>query len=396
MTNKKDIWKSRYYLILRTYMTISGTWPYRRLCDRYIHFIPTFIFSSSILIPQIMYVISGGDINNMIEGTTAAMISVIFSYKVATVMFSKNVKSCLKMIENDWLSLNTDEEKSILQYHTLHGQYLTTSYAVFMHMTQVFYLLKPVILTILETDVANSTKTSASSLPFFVDYGVDIDRFFYPITIHCYLAVFAHVFSTIAVDGLYCTLIQHACGMFSIIGHMLEDIGKNNNIHFDLTLNKTKDDDYKKALNCLRRHLQAIEFAELIEATFSHILLISVNLNVIGGSMTGIQMVMNLNKGARDAAAPMAIYIAQLVHIFLQFWQAQFLLDYSVIPYDSICRGNWYYTSKRCQRLFLLIMTRTVSPCKITAGKIITLSIEGFGTVLKTMMSYFTVLRSFQ
>ncbi|KAL0115484.1 hypothetical protein PUN28_010772 [Cardiocondyla obscurior] len=91
MTNKKDIWKSRYYLILRTYMTISGTWPYRRLCDRYIHFIPTFIFSSSILIPQIMYVISGGDINNMIEGTTAAMISVIFSYKVATVMFSKNV-----------------------------------------------------------------------------------------------------------------------------------------------------------------------------------------------------------------------------------------------------------------------------------------------------------------
>ena len=86
-----------------------------------------------------------------------------------------------------------------------------------MHMIQVFYLLKSVILTLLETDIANSTKT-ITKLPFRVEYGVDIERYFYPITIHCYLAVFAHIFSTIAVDSLYCILIQHACGMFSIIG----------------------------------------------------------------------------------------------------------------------------------------------------------------------------------
>ncbi|XP_018317723.1 uncharacterized protein [Mycetomoellerius zeteki] len=205
-----------------------------------------------------------------------------------------------------------------------------------MHMTQVFYLLKPVILTLLETDITNSTKTITSKLPFRVEYGVDIDQYFYPITIHCYLAVFAHVFSTIAVDSLYCILIQHACGMFSIIGHMLEEIGKNNDINFHLKRNKIEDDDYKMALDCLRRHLQAIKFAELIESTYTKIFLISVNLNMIGGSITGIHMVMNLGKGAREIAAPMAIYIAQLVHIFLQFWQAQFLLDYSIIPCESM------------------------------------------------------------
>lgn len=91
-------------------------------------------------------------------------------------------------------------------------------FLVFMHMTQVFYLLKPLVLTLLETDATNSTKSLISKLPFRVEYGVNIDRYFYPITIHCYLAVFAHVFSTIAVDSLYYTLIQHACGMFSIIG----------------------------------------------------------------------------------------------------------------------------------------------------------------------------------
>lgn len=88
------------------------------------------------------------------------------------------------------------------------------------------------------------------------------------------------------------------------------------------------------------------------------------------------------------------------------------------------CRSNWYYTSGRCRKLLFLIMNRSALPCKITAGKIVPLTIENFGTVskhmtihdsisvisfcvqkkflilllpkvLKTMMSYFTMMRSF-
>lgn len=51
------------------------------------------------------------------------------------------------------------------------------------------------------------------------------------------------------------------------------------------------------------------------------------------------------------------------------------------------CRANWYYTSERCKKLLLLIMNRTVLPCKITAGKVATLSIESFGVVSKTLLS---------
>lgn len=109
---------------------------------------------------------------------------------------------------------------------------------------------------------------------------------------------------------------------------MLEEIGENNDANFHLKLNKIDDHDYKKAFDCLRRHLQTIEcvltkmcnryrleiisavsisrcglylcsdlqfcrFAELIEATFTNIFLISVNLNMIGGSITGIHVCIN-------------------------------------------------------------------------------------------------------
>lgn len=95
-------------------------------------------------------------------------------------------------------------------------------FSVFMTMTVFFYSLKPVVMTFMEDKIANVTKSTRIpgllKLPFRVDYGEKLDQYFYPITVHCYLGVFAHMFGTIAVDTLYYTLIQHACGMFSIIG----------------------------------------------------------------------------------------------------------------------------------------------------------------------------------
>ncbi|XP_070165793.1 odorant receptor 83a-like isoform X7 [Polyergus mexicanus] len=350
MLGKKDIWNSRYYIIPKVYMTIAGVWPYHRLRDRCICFVPMFTFCFSILIPQLLYVLNAMDLDDIFEGLPSVLISIIFSYKIANMMFNnKHIKSCLKMMEEDWLSLNTDVERVILARHSEYGRYLTIFYAIFMNITSFFYLMKPVIMTLLEDNAANVKKSpisGASKLPFQVE-------------------------------------------------HMLEDIGKDSDANFHMKLDKIKDIHYHKALNCLRRHLNVIKFAKLIESTFTNIFLISINLNMVIGSICGIQVVMNLSN-ARDIAAPLAIYIAQLIHLFLQFWQAQFLLDYSTIPYESICRGNWYYTSKRCRKIFLLIMNRTMSPCKLTAGKIMTLSIESFAAVLKTSMSYFTVLRSFQ
>jgi len=41
---------------------------------------------------------------------------------------------------------------------------------------------------------------------------------------------------------------------------VLEEIGKNDDANFHPKLNKTEDDNnYKKALDCLRRHLRVIE-----------------------------------------------------------------------------------------------------------------------------------------
>ncbi|XP_067209607.1 odorant receptor 13a-like isoform X2 [Linepithema humile] len=400
MTDTKHIWHSRYYMILRFYLSLSGIWPYHNLRNQCIRFVPMLTFCSGILIPQLFYFFNGPiSLDDIFECVPQIFISSVMGFKLSYIMFNiDKVKICLNMIEKDWLSLN-EAEKAILVRHTEYGRYITTVYAVFMHTLACLFLLKPIMLTVLSEDTVNVTKssiTTASKLPFRVEYGKRFDQYLYPITIHCYGAIFAHSFVIIATDALYSSLIQHACGMFSIVGYVLENVGKNGDVNFDLNLKKIKDDNYMKVLDCLRRHLHVIEFAELIESLYTKIFLVNVNINMIGGSLAGIQILMSLEGSAKDIAGPVTIYIAQLLHLFLHFWQAQFLLDYSALPYESVCRANWYYTSKRCRKLFLLIMNRTTLPCTMTAGKLMTLSIENFGVVVKTSLSYLAVFRSFR
>lgn len=90
-----------------------------------------------------------------------------------------------------------------------------------MLVPALFHLLKPIITMLMENDIENDnniTKSRASKFPFRVEYGEKLDQYFYLIMIHCCLAVLAHLVVTVAVDSFYYTVIQHACGMFSIIG----------------------------------------------------------------------------------------------------------------------------------------------------------------------------------
>lgn len=53
MAERENIWQSRSYMIPRTYMRLIGIWPYHTIRVRYLLFVPMFIFSISILVPQV-------------------------------------------------------------------------------------------------------------------------------------------------------------------------------------------------------------------------------------------------------------------------------------------------------------------------------------------------------
>ncbi|TGZ47076.1 putative odorant receptor 13a, partial [Temnothorax longispinosus] len=173
MIDKKDIGQSQYYIVLKLYLTISGLWPYYGLRDRWVFFVLMFMFCFTILIPQrtdmssrgssclpptantntfpprpayvasddlhqcqtenrYAYTISeDGKSEREKRGTRGFTVAVYQLLWRATspVPLIPGEKTCLNIIQKNWLSLNTDVEKIILQRHTKYGQYLMTFYA---------------------------------------------------------------------------------------------------------------------------------------------------------------------------------------------------------------------------------------------------------------------------
>ncbi|XP_024872050.1 uncharacterized protein LOC112454732 [Temnothorax curvispinosus] len=297
MDERQNIWQSRFYTVPKAYMSLIGIWPYHAFRDRCMLFVPMFTFSITILIPQLLYLlIAATDIDDVFSCTPSMWITIIFSFKLGWLMINnRKLKTCLRTMEDDWLSLNTDVERAILRRHTTYGWYITLTYGIFMQSVGILLITKSLMVMLLEdtSDATVSSLVAEAKLPLRVEYGKTLDQYLYPMAMHCYLAVFSHISITIAVDSCYIALIRHACGMFAIVGHTLEHIGKDSNSNFNLKPDKVKDDNYNRALGCLRRHLHVIQFAELIESTFTNIFLVSVCLNMIGGSMIGIQESVN-------------------------------------------------------------------------------------------------------
>lgn len=97
---------------------------------------------------------------------------------------------------------------------------MTLSSGVLFTLTSVFMMMP---LQALILPVANMT---TRPMLHKVEYYIDMDKYYFPILIHGYLTVLICVTSIVASDAIFVIFLQHACGLFIIIGYVLVDVAR--------------------------------------------------------------------------------------------------------------------------------------------------------------------------
>ncbi|KAF7403219.1 hypothetical protein HZH68_006013 [Vespula germanica] len=380
-----------YYKVLRFFMRICGLWPYQSFFAKYFFITMTIFLSEGILVGQLIEVIQiRTDLNEVIDCIPNILISLIVGIEFIGLVFnSGKLKKCIDRIVEDWQHLSSNVEIELLKSFTVQGRKLAFVYLFYMSLTGFMFMLQPIVLSF---NSDNSTNI-ISTIPYRVQYGIDIETYYYEILFHCYVSVFSHMLILSSINLIYISFIQHACGLFSVIGYKLEHLGDEGRLDVDLNIKKVDDNNYRIALDCLRKHIKVIEFSEFIDGSFSVSYLFNLGLFVLMLAVSGTQILMHTDE-INEAVRYACLFTSILIQLFWQCWQAQRLLNYSNIPYESVNQGYWYYTSTRCKKTLALIMIRSSKPCEITAMNLLTFSIETFSSVLRTSMSYFTVLQS--
>ncbi|XP_057338938.1 odorant receptor 13a-like isoform X1 [Microplitis mediator] len=391
-----DYLSSPYCRLNKILLSCLGEWPYQTSTQR--RFIRSIIyfFSASIIIPKIIKLIKvWGNLDMIIECIPMLLLDAVNFVKVVNGFINfRKMRELFDRIQDDWGLDYSKREFEIMHNYAEDGKKLSQFYASYMYATMLIYFCMPIIPKAL--DIVLPLNTTRPELYLFeAEYFIDQQKFYYPILIHAYITCAVAVSMLVAFDTEYAIQALHGSGIFSALRYKLENLVIKDDEADYKNDEKIKQSTYNMVVQCAILHKRALDYADLLESSrvtcFFFVLLV----NIAAISITGVQTVMKLDQPTE--AIRFGVYtLAQITHIFYNSYPAQMLFDNSWKTSDAIFAGNWYRAGSKSKNLLHMMIIRSRIPCKLTAGKIYLMSLENFTGVVKTSMSYFTVLLSFR
>ncbi|XP_011298918.1 odorant receptor 82a-like [Fopius arisanus] len=145
----------------------------------------------------------------------------------------------------------------------------------------------------------------------------------------------------------------------------------------------------------IRRHTHLIRMADHLERTFSAVVALQVMANIYQVSMGGLQILLSIRIKDGATAINFTIFISIfLVQLSIYSYAGECLS--SSISYLQTCLYccPWYQMTPKTNKDFVFIIARCGKPFHLTAGKIIPMNLESYTDILKTLISYFSVMRA--
>ncbi|XP_011687791.1 PREDICTED: odorant receptor 13a-like isoform X2 [Wasmannia auropunctata] len=370
----------RNYRINKVLLSCVGQWPYQTNRSSNAIIIIIVSLAGTQFIAKICGLLSIDDIDVFIDSLSPLVVDLGCGVKLITcILKATEIRALFDQIQYDWQLLITSPHIKILNNYAQSGRTFTIIYAI---------PLQPLLL-------GSSSNETTRPLLHQVEYYIDMEKYYFPILIHGYVTAVICVSIAIAVDTMYVIVVQHVCGLFMIIGQQLENIVKGGNLEINFNPSIKNDKPYKNIISSIHAHKRALRFASLIEAVFSQMFLVVAGFNMLIISMTGVMAVTNLDK-PEEFLRQITFSCALLTHLFFESFLAQRLIDHSTHILISLTNIAWYQTSSRTRKILIFMIMKTREPCVLTAGKMFVISMDTFSTIVRTSVSYFTMLRSMQ
>ncbi|KAF3054396.1 Odorant receptor 061 [Nylanderia fulva] len=395
MDTSSDIFQSRQYKLNRILLSMLGQWPFQK--ERYKRgiFVTVAFIGITQFITQVLALVTlRHNVDVIFEAIAPLLVNSLCVVKITNFIYNtKEIKILLMHVQKDWQSWVIDREFEILHQFAEKGRTITIRYATGIYAFGCLFPFLAIIPKIVGKNVTSAYSTRPVGFPYHVEYFVDLNKYYYPVLIHNYLATSIRLTIIVATDTCTIILIIHCCALFAIIRYRLEHIRIS--IEQDKRLAFLEEDEkmYKNFVYCIKKHEDAIQFANCVENIFKNALSAEVCITVFMMSLSALQATTE-TLTPQLAIRHGAYILAQLLLLFLKCWLGQQIIDHSDRVYSSIYRGEWYEASTKSQKLLSMIMLRSSSPSTLTIGKIMVLSLPSYSAIVRASASYFTVLRS--
>ncbi|XP_014476876.1 PREDICTED: odorant receptor 4-like [Dinoponera quadriceps] len=296
------------------------------------------------------------------------------------------IRECIEHIKDDWWQVKFKPERELMLKYASAGRKLSIISASSMYTAGFIYHLVLPFCTVHK--IANQTIRPL----VYPTYSQFIQTQVSPLYEIVYLAhcMCGYTMYTITAGscGLAAIFAAHACGQIGVIASKLEDLphGKNYGQITDVN---------KRIAAIVKSHVRVLRFAALVDEILQEVCLLEFISSVFTMCLPEYFCIVDWqDSDAVGLTTYFLLFISFCFNMYILCYIGELLMEKSS-QIGSICFTiDWYQLPVKSIRSLILVIAMSSHPIKISAGRMLDLSLATFGNVLKTSLAYLSFLRT--
>ncbi|NP_001177432.1 odorant receptor 6 [Nasonia vitripennis] len=373
--------------LTRLLMISCGIWPAKfstsfQKCLRPILIIICFFIMFFQLIPFCLFmflIIKDMRIRLKLLGPLGFSLTSLFKY-VVVVIKNREIAKCVQIMVDDWHQLNSTEDRKAMLINAKTGRVLTMVCMFLMYGGGMPYVTI-VPLTKGVTMVGNVSYRHLAYPSYYIFFNPHVRPIYDVIfATHC-ICGFTRYTITCAVYSIVIICVMHICSRIAITSSMLQRLAD--------------DSDGRLLGTAVKHHLDILKFATKLENIFKEIFLAEVLGSTYQICLLGYYFITEYEQRAGIATATyLFLFMSFVFNIFILCYIGQILTEQCESIATTAYTSKWYQLSGREARSIILIVHWNRRRVVLTAGKMLTLSLESFSSIVKAAGGYLNILRT--
>ncbi|XP_034176024.2 uncharacterized protein LOC117602304 [Osmia lignaria lignaria] len=213
-----------------------------------------------------------------------------------------------------------NDELEALEKLTKRASTVANVYRTCLLSSMVIFLSLTLLPSVLDV-VLPQNETRPRQQLFNVNYlFFDSEDYYYSVYLQLSWSTLICVTIIATVDSLYIIVIHHASGMFVVCGKQFQKAT-------EMADMIDGNEQFNRFRRCMVSHNKALQFYEILNETSTNSYLFQVGINMIGISVTAVQLILNLDR-PEEATKAGVLLVSKQFHLFVISLPGQVLLDH--------------------------------------------------------------------
>ncbi|XP_078052080.1 odorant receptor Or2-like isoform X2 [Augochlora pura] len=306
----------------------------------------------------------------------------------ALLLRSEQIKRCVDHIEADWKIITRLQDQQVMQRYARFGRYVALTFMIWLHGSVLASCIATTM-TVQVIHVGNETRIIHPLPCTFYKKLLDVSvsptneivlatQFFSGVVVNSV---------TVGAHSLAAILVAHACGQLNILmAWITEFVNK-----FE---RERKDVCFTEIGIIVEHHLRVLSLISRIEDVMHRICFMGLFECTLDICLLGYYILTEwAEHNIPNLSGYFGILVAITFDVFIVCYIGEMLTEQSMKIGDVVYMTNWYYLPGKTILDLTLIIRRSSAVIKMTAGKLIHMSIYTFADVVKTAFAYLNFLR---